>query len=177
MKLLLIFAIFILQVNAATASDSTLYKERIQKLKDFSYFLKAQIIDVHNKFDFDSSSPISKFYDTAIAKYFNSNLLNSRYLSNGDIDIETPEFNLKFLKNCIATLHSLSLTSGFKKIKFRPATHPFLNTEPITLDYSMLTNSIIYYTIDESNIHDHLAFIFEPNKSILIGIVAMPYTK
>ena len=159
------------------ANDSTLYKQRIQKLHEFSSFLKQRTINEKNKFDFDSSSNISKFYDSAITRFFNVTLLNSKYLSNGDTDFENSEFNLKFLKNCIASFQLVSLKTRFKKIKFNFADKTFYQTEPVTLDYMMLKNSIIYYTIDAGNEHDHLAFIFNQNNSELIGIVAMPYTK
>ena len=168
---------FLFQAKSTFANDSTLYKERLEKLREFSIFLKGRTINIHNKFDFDSSSSISKFYDSSLSLFFNLALLKSKYLSNGDAKFETPEFNLKFLKNCIAFFHSLSLTVKFSKFKFKSVQRPLWHPEPITLDYEMETNSIIYYTITKGKEQGHLVFIFEPGKSELIGIDSLPTNK
>ena len=95
MRLFFISMVFLFQVNPTFANDSTLlYEKRLEKLRDFSNFLKSRTIDISKKFDFDSSSSIFKFYDTSLSRFFNLTLLKSKYLLNGDNDFETPELEV-----------------------------------------------------------------------------------
>jgi len=103
------------------ANDSTtLYKERVQKIKGFYEWLAKRPYKDVNIFKADTTSECWKSYDTAINLFFDRHILDSLFENRSQQDdIFATSLKFQLLKQSIAGFHNLTQHECVDKLKFK----------------------------------------------------------
>lgn len=176
MKLLVCFLISISLLPAkANANDSTLLKERIQKLKEFAHWLgknaKTEIVKEGVYYQYDSASNKNwKTFDEAISLFYNKGILDSLIYNNeGTANIFTPSMKAGMVKGLISRFAYISKHIQSDDLNFR---HPKFDDDyiPTAADELEMKNVLEqYFGLNGEDI-SYLIFFFENGTSKIVGM-------